>query len=116
MGNFPSQTTFGGRVFLETPSPINVFNTLQLHFSLAQRIEKFLPGSISYDHYSYFSSYGLSGIFKQQLNEVLHLEEGVGLFYLNDRSFSDIDTWNFGILISIASGIPISEKVDLSQI
>ncbi len=114
LGDFPSQTTFGGKLFFESPSPISVFNKLQFHFSFAQKIEKFLPDSYSYDHYSYFTSFGLSGMFKQPLNEVLYIEEGVGIIYLNDRSFDDIDTWNYGILISLAGGLPISENIDLS--
>jgi len=114
MGNFTSQTTLGGKLFLEIESPISVFNSIQFHISSAQKIEKFLPGSYNYEYYSYFKSFGLSGLFKQPLNEVLYIEEGVGVIYLNDRSFSDIDSWNFGILISLASGIPVSEKVNLS--
>ena len=114
MGNFPSQTTFGGKLFVESPSPIAVFNKIQFHITFAQKIEKFLPDSYEYDHYSYLTSIGLSGVFKQPINELIYIEEGVGLIYLNDRSFSDIDSWNFGILISLACGIPISDKVNLS--
>jgi hypothetical protein len=113
-GNFPSETILGGKLFLELNSPFTIFDKIQIHFSLAQNIEKFLPDSYSYDHYSYFTSIGVSGIFNQPLNESIFIEEGVGLIYLNDRSFSDIDSWNLGILISLASGIPISESIDLS--
>ena len=114
LGDFPSKTIIGGKLFFELPSPISVFNKLQFHFSFGQKIEKFLPNSYDYDHYAHFTSFGLSGVFMQPLNEVIYIEEGVGLIYLNDRSFSDIDSWNFGILISLAGGIPISDKVNLS--
>ena len=92
-GNFPSQTIFGCKLFIELHSPLTVFNKLQLHFSFAQKIEKFLPNSYNYQHYSYFASIGLSGLFKQPLNESVYIEEGIGIIYLNDRSFDDIDSW-----------------------
>jgi hypothetical protein len=114
IGNFPTQTTFGTKLYFETESPLKIFNILQFHFTAAQKIEKFLPDSYTYDHYSYFTSIGISGIFNQPLNEYLNIQEGVGLIYLNDRSFSDIDSWNFGVLLNLGIGTPISNSVDLS--
>ncbi len=114
IGNFPTQTTFGTKFFFETESPLKIFNMLKIHFSAAQKIEKFLPDSYTYDHYSYFTSFGFSGIFNQPLNEYLNIQQGVGLIYLNDRSFSDIDSWNFGVLLNFGIGTPISSSVDLS--
>lgn len=114
MGNFPTQTNFGSKLFFETSSPINIFNSIQLHFTAAQKIEKFLPDSYSYDHYSYFTSFGISGLFNQPLNEKLNIHQGVGIIYLNDRSFNDIDSWNFGVLLNFGIGTPISRAVMLS--
>jgi hypothetical protein len=114
IGNFPTQTTLGTKLYFEAKSPINIFNSIQFHLTAAQKIEKFLPDSYTYDHYSYFTSIGISGIFNQPLNEYLNIQEGVGLIYLNDRSFSDIDSWNFGVLLNLGIGTPISNSVDLS--
>ena len=116
IGNFPTQTTFGTKLYFETASPIHIFNNLQFRLTAAQKIEKFLPDSYTYDHYSYFTSIGISGIFNQPLNDYLNIQEGVGLIYLNDRSFSDIDSWNFGVLLNLGIGIPISNSADLSII
>jgi len=113
-GNFPSQTIFGCKLFIELHSPLTVFNKLQLHFSFAQKIEKFLPNSYNYQHYSYFASIGLSGLFKQPLNESVYIEEGIGIIYLNDRSFDDIDSWNLGIIINLNGGIHLNKNVDIS--
>jgi hypothetical protein len=113
-GDFPSETVLGGKLFLELESPLTLFNKIQIHYCFAQKIEKFLPDSYSYDHYSYFTSLGVSGIFRQLLNELFTIKEGIGLIYLNDRSFGDIDTWNYGILLTVSGGIPISENVDIA--
>ncbi len=116
IGNFPTQTTLGTKIYFETESPLKMFNNLQFHFTAAQKIEKFLPDSYTYKHYSYFTSFGISGMFYQPLNEYLNIQEGLGLIYLNDRSFSDINSWNFGVLLNLGIGTPISNSVDLSLI
>lgn len=114
IGNFPTQTILGTKVFFEFPSIIRVFDNIQFHFTAAQKIEKFLPDTYTYNHYSYFTNIGISGIFNQPLNEYLNIRQGVGLIYLNDRSFSDIDSWNFGVLLNLGVSSPISNSVELS--
>ena len=112
-GNFPSQSTLNGKIYFEFSSPLTLFQKLDISASFGQKIEKFLPGSYNYKHYSFFTSFGISGKFIQPINNFITIEEGIGLVYLNDRSFSDIDTWNVGLLLSISAGIPISKKVEL---
>lgn len=112
-GDFPSQSTLNGKIYFEFSSPISLFDKLDLNFSFGQKIEKFLPDSYNYKHYSYFTSFGVSGKFVQPLDNVFSVEEGIGLIYLNDRSFSDIDEWNIGLLLNISLGMPVSEKFDL---
>ncbi len=112
-GNFPSQSTLNGKIYFEFISPFSLFDKLDLNASFGQKIEKFLPGSYNYKHFSYFSSFGVTGKFVQPITNVFSVEEGIGLIYLNDRSFSDINEWNIGLLINISAGMPVSEKFDL---
>ena len=112
-GNFPSQTTFGTKLLLETPSPITLFEKLQFNFTYAQRIEKFLPGNYDYTHYSYFTSLGLAGVFTQSLNPNFNIQEGVGLIFLNDRSFNTIDSWNWGIIIDFEINTNVGNQFTL---
>lgn len=112
-GDFPSQSTLNGKLYFEFSSPITIFDKLDISASFGQKVENFLPGSYNYKHYSFFSSFGVSGKFVQPLSNLISVEEGIGLIYLNDRSFSDIDEWNIGLLLNISTGLPISNKVDL---
>lgn len=112
-GDFPSQSTLNGKFYFEFSSPLSVFDKLDVSASFGQKIEKFLPDSYNYKHYPHFKSFGFSGKFNQSLNEFIYIQEGIGLIYFNDRSFSDIDKWNLGILLSISSGLPISNNFDL---
>lgn len=114
IGNFPSQTTLGTKLLYEMNSPFSFFDKIQFHFSAAQKVEKFLPGSYNYDHYSYFLSLGTSGLFRQFLNENFYFQEGLGIIYLNDRSFDDIDIWNFGTILNLLVGTEINKNIDLS--
>lgn len=113
-GNFPSQTTFNTKVLFETHSPISLFDKLNFNFTFGQKIEKFLPESYSYEHYSYFTSFGISGTFTQYISHNLFVDEGIGLIYFNDRSFSDIDKWNIGMLLNLSGGTIISKNIALS--
>ncbi|MCB0746741.1 MAG: hypothetical protein KDC90_04690 [Ignavibacteriae bacterium] len=113
MGNFPSQTTFGGKIFLETIYTLKPFDKFQISYTFAQKVEKFLPGDNNIKYYSYMHSVGFSGIFSQLLNPQINVEEGLGLILLNDRSFDDINTLNVGLLFSISSGINLSRNIGL---
>lgn len=113
-GNFPSQTVFNTKILLETHSPISLFDKLNFNFIFGQKIEKFVPESYHYEHYSYFTSFGISGMFTQIISSNLFLDEGIGIIYLNDRSFSDIDLWNIGMLLNISGRTSLSENVSLS--
>ena len=114
VGDFPSQTTFNGKIVFEFPSFISLFDKINFNLNFGQKVEKFLPDSYNYKHYSYFTSFGISGVFTQSLGYNLFIDEGLGLIYLNDRSFSDIDEWNIGMQINISGGTPISKNVILS--
>ena len=113
MGSFPSQTTLGTKLFCEFPVILKPIDKIQIQYSFAQKLEKFLPGNQRIQYFSYMHSFGISGIFMQPLSEDINVEEGIGLIYLNDRSFNDIDTWNVGLLFNFAGSLPISQKSDL---
>ncbi len=113
-GNFQTQTTFGGKIFLDFPSFFQPFDFFRFNFSYAQQIDKFLPGNNNFDYFPYYLSLGLTGIFKQYLNKYIFIKEGIGAIILNDYSFYDIDTWNLGIKIAFEAGTEIAKNFDMS--
>ncbi len=114
MGSFPSQTTLGTKLFCEFPISIKPIDKIQIQYSFAQKMEKFLPGNQRIKYFSYMHSFGISGIFIQPLNENINVEEGAGLVYLNDRSFNDINTWNVGLLFNFTGTLLISQNSNLA--
>ncbi len=114
MGDFPSQSTLGGKLFVEILHPLSPFNKFQIHYAFAQKVEKFLPGNNNIDYFSYMHSFGFSGLFVQPLTEQINIEEGLGIILMNDRSFDDINTWNYGIILNVAAGLPINKNIDIA--
>lgn len=113
MGDFPSQTTLGTKLLYNFPSPFDPFNSLQINAVLAQEIEKFLPDSYSYDHYSYFTSFAFMGNLSQPLSPNVFIEEELGIVYLNDRSFDDVDVWNLGFAMGVSLGTHLTMNSSL---
>jgi hypothetical protein len=48
--------------------------------------------------------FNLKGVTTQYFDNKIFLEEGVGLLALNDRTFSDTNIWDYGVVISISVG------------
>lgn len=113
LGDFPSQSTLGAKIFLETDNAFSPFDKLQFHFAYAQKIEKFLPGDYKIQYYSYMYSIGLTGLFTQKFNKFISVDEGIGLLLLNDRSFDDIDVWNYGVSLNVLGEIKLNNKVNM---
>ncbi len=113
MGDFPSQTTLGGKIFIETNNAFNPFDKLRLHFTYAKKIEKFLPGNFRIQYYSFMYSIGFSGLLTQELNQYITIKEGIGLILLNDRSFNDINVWNYGVSLSLLGEINLNKNISL---
>ena len=53
-------------------------------------------------------------MFNQILSDKYFIEEGIGIIYLNDRSFNDIDSWNWGILINLVGGFDLKNDFELT--
>ena len=51
--------------------------------------------------------FNFKGVTTQYFDNKMFLEEGVGLLALNDRTFSDTDIWDYGIVISLSAGFDL---------
>ncbi len=103
-GNSPNQTSFSASLFLES----NLFFTkdviTRLSFLYSADIDQiFTAGRKNY--YPFLKGISLEGIVNQNQSNNFFTEEGIGLLLLNDRTFSDVDTWNYGIVFSVLGGV-----------
>lgn len=101
-GNSPDVGSLNTSVFIETRSFVLDDVNARLSFIYSRDINYYL-GSRN-DYYPFIKGISLKGITEQSLAYSLFLEEGIGLLYINDRTFSDTNSDDFGTVFSLASG------------
>lgn len=105
-GNSPSVGAFTTSLFLETNTVLFQEVFPRLSFIFAKDFNAIVP-NVKKPYFPYVRGISFKGITSQYFNGSYFLEEGVGLLALNDRTFSDTDDWNFGIVLSINGGFDL---------
>jgi hypothetical protein len=105
-GNSPSVGAFTSSVFLETNTVLFQEVFPRLSFVFAKDFNAIVP-NVKKPYFPYVKGISFKGITSQYFDGNYFLEEGVGLLALNDRTFSDTDSWNFGVVISINGGFDL---------
>lgn len=109
VGGFAATTgAFTSSLFAEVNTPYFGFNP-RLSFVYAQDFNALLPGSTN-KYFPFLKAYSLKAMLTQPLEEPFFLEEGFGPEIINDRTFSNVNEWNYGIAVSIATGIDFRKK------
>jgi len=103
-GNSPSISGLGGSVFFDFYPWFEDDVSFRASFTYSQMVEKFLPENGSGKYYPFIKIFSLKGFFNQYLSPSIYIEEGAGLIYLNDRTFSDVNIWEFGVGFSALVG------------
>jgi hypothetical protein len=102
-GESPSIGAFTSSFFIETNSVLFLEVTPRLSFIYAKDFNALLPDTRK-AYLPYVQGISLKGITSQYFETHIFLEEGMGLLTLNDRTFSDTDTWNYGVVLSLSGG------------
>jgi len=104
--NSPSVGTFTTSVFIETNTALfsEVFPRLGIIY--AKDFNAIIP-NVEKPYFPWVQGITFKGVTTQYFDGRYFLEEGVGLLALNDRTFSDTDNWNYGIVLSINGGFDL---------
>ena len=105
-GNSPSLGTFTTSLFMETNTVLFQEVFPRLSFVFAKDFNAIVP-NVKKPYFPYIRGISFKGITSQYFSGNYFLEEGVGLLALNDRTFSDTNDWNFGIVLSINGGFDL---------
>ena len=105
-GNSPSVGSFTSSLFLELNTPLFMEVIPRLSFVLAKDFNAIIP-NIKKPYFPFVKGISFKGITTQYFKNNIFLEEGVGLLALNDRTFSDSDSWSYGIVLSINGGFDL---------
>lgn len=108
-GNLPSQGSFNTSLFIEGNPGFEGNIIFRLGFVYASDINILLPQNSN--RYSPFvKGFYLKALTSQILQGIVYTEEGLGITALNDRTFSNVNEWDTGIIFSIMPGIDLRDN------
>lgn len=105
-GNSPSVGAVTATLFLETNTVLFSEVYPRLGVIYARDFNAIVP-NVDKPYFPYVQGVTFKGVTTQYFDGGYFLEEGVGLLALNDRTFSDTDDWNYGIVLSINGGFDL---------
>ena len=102
-GESPSIAAFTASVYIETNFTMFLEVTPRLSFIYARDFNAIIP-DVRKPYLPYVQGFTFKGIATQYLEDRIFIEEGVGLLALNDRTFSDTNFWDYGVVLSLSAG------------
>lgn len=103
-GNSPSVASLGASVFIDFYPWFEHDVSFRFAYSYSQKVEYFLPENRTGRYYPFIKVLSLKGFLRQDFSYPLYLEEGAGIIYLNDRTFSDVNSWQVGTSFAALAG------------
>ena len=102
-GNSVSIGGFTTSLFVEANFPLFEEVFPRVSFIYTKDFNAILPNT-NQPYNPFIMGFNFKGVTTQYFDSKVFLEEGVGLLALNDRTFSDTDIWDYGIVISLSVG------------
>lgn len=104
--NSPSVSAVTTSFFIETNTSLfsEVFPRLGIIY--AKDFNAIVP-NVEKPYFPWVQGITFKGVTTQYFDGSYFLEEGIGLLALNDRTFSDTDNWNYGVVLSINGGFDL---------
>lgn len=102
-GESPSIGAFTASIFIETNTILFLEVTPRLSFIYARDFNAIIPNTRK-PYFPFVQGFSLKGITTQYFENDIFLEEGFGFLALNDKTFSDTDIWDYGIVLALSGG------------
>jgi len=102
-GNSPDVGSVSTSVFIETNTVLFEEVFPRLEYIFAKDYNAIVP-NVTKPYLPWMQGFAFKGVTTQYFDSKYFLEEAVGLLALNDRTFSDTNTWGFGVVISFHGG------------
>ncbi|MEG8947750.1 hypothetical protein [Rosettibacter firmus] len=108
-GNSSSVTSFGVSVYFDFNLWFTENVSFRTGYSYFRKIEYFIPEERMGRYYPFIKLFYLKSILQQEIPEYFFVEEGIGIIYLNDRTLSDTNNWQYGIAFNLATGLDLAK-------
>jgi hypothetical protein len=105
-GNSVSVGGFSTSIFIEANLPLFEEVFPRLSFVYTKDFNALLPNT-NQPYNPFLMGFNLKGVTTQYFDNKMFLEEGVGVLVINDRTFSDTDSWEYGAILSLARGFDL---------
>jgi len=106
-GRSPSITSFSGKLFVESQTGLLNNISFRFVFIYAQKFERIIPEDRTGKYYPFIKSYQFFAVLQQNINPKFFIKEGFGVITIQDRTFSDVNQYDYGI------GFFTSPSIDL---
>lgn len=104
-GNSPSQTSFNTSLFIDVAPEVMQGSSLRLSFHYGRTIESLLPQGLLARYYPFVRGISLKVTTSQIFQNFFYTEEAIGPLLLNDRTFSDVNSYDTGLSFSFLAGL-----------
>lgn len=109
-GNSPSLASLSGSIMFDIKTPLWNGLTFRTGYHYSRKVEYFLPENSKGKYYPLVKFYSFQAVIDQFISEKLFIEEGLGIVYLNDRTFNDTNDWGLGTIFSGMLGMDFKSK------
>lgn len=104
----PSVGGFATGLFIETDTPLFEEVFPRVGFTFMKDINAILPNNKN-PYYPYMVAISFKGVTSQYFDSRIFLEESIGLMMLNDRTFVDKNSWEYGLSLSFLAGYDLRD-------
>lgn len=104
--NSPSEGSFGTTFFIQADVPIFAEVFPRVSFIYNRDFSSLIPDSRQ-TYFPFLQGFSLKGVTSQYFDSKIFLEQAVGALVLNDRTFIDRNSWEYGIVLSFLGGLDL---------
>jgi len=104
-GNSPQVFSYNVSLFSDILVNFSSPSLLRVKLFYSGDFNSIVPQNRQHLYSSNIRGGSLQLLLEQSLYKQLYLQEGFGPLFVNDRTFSDVNTWNYGAVFSISCGI-----------
>lgn len=104
-GNSPQIFSYSLSFFSDVVVQFSQPVFLRMEIIYLQDFNALIPENRQNKYYPLLKGGSLQMLFRQQVFKQLYFEEGFGPLVLNDKTYSDVNTWNYGAVFSFSAGI-----------
>jgi hypothetical protein len=105
-----AQGSYTASFFIEFNAGFMKDINTRINFFYAKDFNSLL--GVKREFFPFMKGFSVKGILNQKMSEKIFLEEGIGLTAINDRTFRNVNEWNYGVVFSLLTGIDFRKSTN----